>query len=356
MAAGSAVAIMTLIAVVLVGAGGFLGDARPATIESGVPSDTAQPTQPPAAEVTSKPSTRRLVVAGPVLSVAAARDLASRWFQARDRARSHEDNKTLHTLETGDAYRVDHGSSNEFGCICGSANHRDRDQNAHRLTAVSVVVPAAPVHTFVAQFESTIAMTDTPNAFTVVFVANEGTWYAAVIALNAAGAAEFHARQGQSPSARGQRYARTVLNRLGAYVYQAHTTGHVPQGAWTGYAPILAAAYATERQDRANSLGRYQHFSMPTAASGYAFPVAEGQLVCGALTNTIVLSLRPGQVFLQPSSRSTWGSMVPPGNYRRLVETVDNEICIIVHPTGTRDVISLHGTMTDLRAGRPTGA
>jgi hypothetical protein len=214
------------------------------------------------------------------------------------------------------------------------------------------------VRAFVAQFESTIAITGTPNAFTVVFVASEGTWYAAVIALNAVGATEFHAGQGQSPSARGQRYARTVLNSLGAYLYQAHTTGHVPisQGAWTGYAPALAAASATERQDRANSLGRYQHFSMPTASSGYAFPVAEGQLVCGALTNKIVLSLRPGQAFLQLSSRSTWGSTVPPGNYRRLVETFDNEVCIIVHPTGTRDVISHHGTMTDLKAGRPTGA
>jgi hypothetical protein len=212
------------------------------------------------------------------------------------------------------------------------------------------------VRAFVAQFD-TIRAPRLSVSYTVVFVPSSGTWRGAVVALNDQDVSTFHARTERPSNAKSSTYARGLLNQLGAYLYTARTTGHVPTSArnrWTGYPPVLAKENASHGQDRANSHGIYRHYTIPVATSAYTVPVAEGDLVCGALADAVVLTPPRGHVLSQDPSRHNWGSSLRPGEYPELTESFVNEVCVIVHANGTRDVIAYYGTQTDLKPARAT--
>jgi hypothetical protein len=111
----------------------------------------------------------------------------------------------------------------------------------------------------------------------------------------------------------------------------------------------MGKAYANLGQDRADSHGIYRHFSTPAATSAYAFPVVEGELVCGAVASTVLIRPPNGHVLLQDRARHNWGSTLNPGHYQGLTQSFDNEVCMIVRPNGNRDVTAFYGTTTDLK-------
>jgi hypothetical protein len=285
-------------------------------------------------------------VAGPALSTADARGLVLRWYHKRDPARFANSDQALHTLETGDAYEVDRGLTQQIACGCRPHTH------LHKVTRVRVLVPRAPVRAFVAQIDTETLEEGIPGSYTVVFVADSGIWHASIVALNEPDARAFHAAPGGPKLLGGRAIARRLLAALGAYAYRARTTGHVPFSTgehWAGYATTLAATAATHGQDRPNAHGIYEHYTVPVPESGFMFPVAEGRLVCGGLTETIVYTPGLKHVLSQDEARRNWGSTLAPGNYFGLVQTFDNEVCVIVHKNGIRDVIAYYGTETDLQ-------
>jgi hypothetical protein len=214
---------------------------------------TPGPTRSAKAEAAAG-STNKLAVSGTALTQDAARGVAIAWFQERDPARARNADHILKSLETADAYRVDRGYTQQILCGCEEPKH------LHQLDSVSVLLPKAPVEAFVAQFDTTRVGQPTRVEYTVVFVAGSGTWRAAIVAANDVGAQSFHARTGRPSKSKKSAYARGLLNQLGAYLYTARTTGHVPTSSshhWTGYPPVLAKDYAGRGQDRPDSHGIY---------------------------------------------------------------------------------------------------
>jgi hypothetical protein len=290
-----------------------------------------------------------LAVSGTALTEDAARDVATAWFLKRDPARARNADRTLKSLETADAYRVDQGFTQQILCGCEEPKLR------HQLQSVRVLLPTTPVRAFVAQFDTVRIGQPVRVGYTVVFVASSGTWRAALVAANDVDARAFHARTGRPSSFTNSTYARSLLNQLGAYLYTARTTGHVPTSAnhhWTGYPPVLAKENASDGQDRADSHGIYWHYNIPVATSAYAFPVAEGELVCGAIADTVAITPPHGHVLNQDPARHNWGLALRPGEYPQLTESFDHEVCMIVRRNGTRDVISYYGTKTGVKAAR----
>jgi hypothetical protein len=350
----AALAILTLTGFALAASGGLFRQ-RPSSPVNGVGAHRdPQPAASARVGSTTSPGSG-LAVSGTTLTSGAARDLARTWFQARDPARASNADRILKGLETADAYRVDQGFTAQILCGCEPPKHR------HRLESVRVLVPAAPVRAFVAQFAATTIGKGQPIpvSYTVVFVVSSGTWRAAVVAFNDVGANAFHSRPGRATSSANTDHARTMLNRLGAYLQKARSTRRIPtlpSQAWTGTAPTIAKAYAKRGQDRPNSHGIFGRFSKPAATSAYAFPVVEGELVCGAIASTVVLTPSNGHLLLQDPARHNWGPTLTPGNYQSLTQYFVNEICMIVHPNGIRDVISFYGTTTGLKPTRTPAA
>jgi hypothetical protein len=295
--------------------------------------------------------TNELAVSGTALTQDAARGVAIAWFLKRDPARARNADHILKTLETADAYRVDKGYTQQILCGCEEPKH------LHQLDSLSVLLPKAPVDAFVAQFDTIRIGQPTRAEYTVVFVARSGTWRAAIVAANDVGAQSFHARTGRPSSSKSSASARSLLNQLGGYLYTARTTGHVPTSAghhWKGYPAVLAKENASDGQDRADSHGIYRHYNVAAATSAYTFRVAEGELVCGAIADTVVITPPHGHVLSQDPSRHNWGSNLRPGEYPELTESHVYEVCMIVHADGNRDVIAYYGTQTDLKPARAT--
>ncbi len=283
-----------------------------------------------------------LAVSGrPRLTVKAARDLARIWYERRDQARFINDDGALAGLDTGDAYRVDLGTSEQIRCGCTPPKHQ------HVLAWVQVVVPKPPVTAFAAQF-STTTLEGVSAIYTVVFVAEPDNWRAAVITL------EDRPHVVLEPPAQshvqGDRVAaRKLLNQFGKYLDTARTTRRVPHsGVWKGVGPELAADAAAKGQNH-KSRGIQYHFSRPVATPmAFAIQTAAGELVCGTLEQTVELTAPHGEI-LQDEARHNWGRSLAPGHYAGLTDSFAYHVCMTVQPGGSRIVSSMYGNKLSMK-------
>ena len=305
-------------------------------IRNGVPfrTDSAPPAR---AVVSADPVPTpfpELAASGSTLTAKAARDLARTWYERRDYARFTNDDGALAGLDTGDAYRIDLGTSEQIRCGCTPPKHR------HVIVAVRVVVPKAPVTAFVAQFSVT-TLEGLPASYTAVFVAERDNWRAAVVTFEDKPHVLLkppkHARALADPLV-----ARKMLNQFGTYLDTARTTRRVPPAPWMGVGPELAANAAAEGQD-ATERGIQHHVSRATATPrAFSIRTAAGELVCGTLDQTIDLTA-PGGKLLQDNARRNWGQAIPPGDYDGLTSAFAYHVCLTMKPDGTRVVSAMYG-------------
>ena len=283
-----------------------------------------------------------LAVSGrPTLTEKAARDLARTWYERRDQARFTNDDGALAGLDTGDAYRIDLGTSEQIRCGCTPPKHQ------HVLAWVRVVVPKPPVTAFAAQFSAT-TLEGVSAIYTVVFVAEPDNWRAAVITFEdrphvvLEPPAQSHA-QGDRVS------ARKLLSQFGKYLDTARTTGLVPaNGGWKGVGPQLAADAAAQGQNY-KSRGIQAHVSRPVATPRvFAIQTAAGELVCGTLEQTVELTAPHGKI-LQDEARRNWGRSLAPGHYAGLTEIFAYHVCMTVQPDGSRVVSSMYGNKLSMK-------
>jgi hypothetical protein len=315
-------------------------------VSNGLRSASNPPTQSSAlvsAPPVPTPYPELAVTGGPKLTVKAANNLARIWYERRDQARFTNDDGALGGLDTGDAYRVDLGTSEQIRCGCTPPKHQ------HVLTSVAVVVPKPPVTAFVAQFSVT-TLEGVPGIYTVVFVAEQVGWRAAVITLED----NPHVLLKPPKTARAlgkPAAARKLLNQFGKYLDTARTTRVVPQSpsvVWKGVGPKLATFVADKGQNYM-SRGIQHHYGRPVAtARAFSIQTAAGQLVCGTLGQTIDITARFGEL-RQDKDRRNWGRSIPPGNYAGLTESFADHVCMTVQPDGTRIVSAMYGSKLSIK-------
>jgi hypothetical protein len=232
----------------------------------------------------------------------------------------------------------------QIRCGCTPPKHQ------HRVLAVKVVVPKAPVTAFVAQFTAR-TLQGLPATYTAVFVAGPHRWRAAIVTF------EDDAQVVLTPPTRDEPQgnpatARKILNQFGNYLFTSALTGEVPtstEALWSGVGPGEAARYVDHGQDQVNPNGIQQHYTRPTATPrAYAFQTAQGTLVCGTLNQKVALTAPGGQIN-QDAGRRNWGPSIAPGHYPRLVESFAHHVCLTVQPNGTRVVSSVYGTTTSIK-------
>jgi hypothetical protein len=311
--------------------------------------DAAQPNTVVSADPVPTPFPE-LATSGRTLTEKAARDLARTWYERRDHARFTNDDGALAGLDTGDAYRVDLGTSEQIRCGCTPPKHE------HVLASVRVVVPKPPVTAFAAQFSVT-TLAGVPGTYTVVLVAEPDGWRAAVITLEETPhvALEPPAR----PHAQGNPVtARKLLNQFGKYLEAARETRRVPRSphaVWKGIGPSEAAHAAAEGQD-ATARGIRHHSSRLVATpAAFSIQTAAGELICGTLDQTIDLTASHGGLH-QDKGRHNWGRSIAPGNYAGLTTSFAYHVCLTVQPDGARVVSALYGSKLGIEPtsnGRP---
>ncbi len=284
-----------------------------------------------------------LAASGPTLTAKAARELARTWYERRDHARFTNDDGALAGLDTGDAYRVDLGTSEQIRCGCTPPKHE------HVLVSVRVAVPKPPVTAFAAQFSVT-TLAGVPGTYTVVLVAEPGGWRAAVITL------EDKPHVVLEPPSRAHAQgdpaaARKLLNQFGRYLETARSTRQVPRpahAAWKGIGPVEAAHVAAQGQDPTKR-GIQHHFSRLVATPrAFSIRTAAGELVCGTLDQTDDLTASHGQL-RQDKARHNWGQSIAPGSYAGLTSSHAYHVCLTVQPDGARIVSAMYGTKLSIK-------
>jgi hypothetical protein len=297
----------------------------------------------------SSPSSPALPV-GSAISSGQALRFVSAWYRARDAARFVNDDAALAELETGAALSVDQAFTQRIACGCEEAKHR------HQVDETWVVLPRAPVHAFLAQLVVTRVDNGQRGVYTVVFRPSGRTWKAAVITLDDAYTKAFLPPADLAHAPPTDRATKTELTALGTYLQAWRTTGAAPKAvaAWSGVAPLVGADQAAHGQDRTDPRTHVRtHFVTPVPTGPvYAFSVSGGSIACGAMLSTAEDTGTRGVLF-QDEARRNWGAQLAPGLYPRLVEQFEDEVCVINHDGGPRELTAFYGTTTAI--GPPVG-
>ena len=281
-----------------------------------------------------------LAVAGTTLSPGQAQQITANWFRVRDVARCINDNFMLQTLETGAALTVDTAVTREIECGCQPA------KEFHHLKQVYVVVPPAPVRTFLAQIVATRADNEKAVLYTVIFSATGPQWKVTLITQDDHYTTPYITAPGHGGPALAPAAARQELADLGSYLFHWRLTGTAPAipPRWTGVAATTGAQISAGGQNQINPQTQvYSHWSQPAPASPtYSFPVGAGSVVCGTETSTAT-DWATTQLYQDPGQRN-WGTTLAPGIYPALRETFENQVCVVNHADSARELTAYYGS------------
>ncbi len=74
-----------------------------------------------------------------------------------------------------------------------------------------------------------------------------------------------------------------------------------------------------------------------------AFAYPSGDIMCGSIDSTALVTTPPGYVTVQPKNRSDWGPLLPPGKYTTLTKTGIEDYCFTNTTDGLTTPISFFG-------------
>jgi hypothetical protein len=89
--------------------------------------------------------------------------------------------------------------------------------------------------------------------------------------------------------------------------------------------------------------GDAQHITFAPADHSVAFAATDGDIMCGVLRSSAVVTTPPGVPTVQPADRSEWGTHLAPGTYTTLIKSGTHDYCFIARPSGLTSPISFLG-------------
>jgi hypothetical protein len=342
-------AIVVLALVVAVGVVRRVSSHGPAQPVAAGPTAAATPSDPSTAPSPDPSTAVALTVQAAALGPGQAMKVASAWFALRDPARFANDDAALASLETGAALTVDQAFTRLIACGCEPAKH------LHTMNGVTVVLPPAPVHSFVAQVGVTAIGTGIPGMYTVVFVASGDTWKAALVTLDDRYTQPYVTPDDPARPAPTASVARGQLQDLAAYLQAWRATGSAPRsrrGVWTGIAKATGQFVASQKADSVNKTTDVRaRFGTPAVdRTTYRFAMGRDSLVCGLLWDTATDTGASGGSLVQDPAQRNWGTTLAPGMYPALQTVSGYEVCVVDHADGTRELTAYYGAWVQTKA------
>ncbi len=101
--------------------------------------------------------------------------------------------------------------------------------------------------------------------------------------------------------------------------------------------------------------GNSQQSTFVPADHSSAFAYPSGDIMCGAIDSSALITTPTGYVTVQPANRSNWGSLLAPGAYSSLTKTGVEDYCFTATTGGLTTPISFFGGIDNI-VGSPENA
>ncbi len=89
--------------------------------------------------------------------------------------------------------------------------------------------------------------------------------------------------------------------------------------------------------------GDSQHMAFDATDHSTAFAYPGGDIICGAIHSTQLVTAPPGSSIVQPADRSNYGPSLLPGSYSSVVKNGTHDYCVTVTTAGLENPVSFFG-------------
>jgi hypothetical protein len=107
-----------------------------------------------------------------------------------------------------------------------------------------------------------------------------------------------------------------------------------------------------QTKEAIEQIGDAQHMTFAPADHSIAFAAPAGDIMCGVIRSSALVTTPPGVPTVQPADRSLWGTHLAPGSYTTLTKSGTHDYCFIARRSGLTSPISFFGGTYQI-VGRP---
>jgi hypothetical protein len=90
-------------------------------------------------------------------------------------------------------------------------------------------------------------------------------------------------------------------------------------------------------------LGDTQQITFAPTDHSIAFAASSGDIMCGVIHASALVTTPPGMPTVQPADRSLWGTLLAPGSYSTLTKSGTHDYCFLARRSGLTSPISFLG-------------
>jgi hypothetical protein len=98
-----------------------------------------------------------------------------------------------------------------------------------------------------------------------------------------------------------------------------------------------------QTKEAIEQIGDTQEITFAPADHSIAFAAPDGDIMCGVIRSSALVTTPPGVPTVQPADQSLWGTHLAPGSYTTLTKSGTHDYCFIARRSGVTSPISFFG-------------